>query len=107
MSGGTTGMPKAVVGPHRCLVAAGMQLATWLHPPKNAPQDIALVPLPLFHVYACVGVQSHSIVSRTPMALVPNPRDIGDLLKTIDDRPPDAFQRRAGAVHRAAQSSRR
>ena len=33
MSGGTTGMPKAVVGPHRCLVAAGLQLATWLHPP--------------------------------------------------------------------------
>ena len=91
MSGGTTGVPKAVVGPHRCLVAAGMQLATWLQPPKNAPQDIALVPLPLFHVYACVGVQSHSIVSRTPMALVPNPRDIGDLLKTIATVRPTLF----------------
>ena len=28
MSGGTTGMPKAVVGLHRCLVAAGVQLST-------------------------------------------------------------------------------
>lgn len=91
MSGGTTGMPKAVVGPHRCLVAAGLQLATWLHPPKNAPQDIALVPLPLFHVYACVGVQSHSIISRTPMALVPNPRDLADLLKTIKAVRPTLF----------------
>jgi long-chain acyl-CoA synthetase len=91
MSGGTTGMPKAVVGPHRCLVAAGLQLATWLHPPKNAPQDIALVPLPLFHVYACVGVQSHSLISRTPMALVPNPRDIDDLLKTIKTVRPTLF----------------
>jgi len=91
MSGGTTGVPKAVVGPHRCFVAAGMQLATWLQPPKNAPQDIALVPLPLFHVYACVGVQSHSIMSRTPMALVPNPRDIGDLLKTITTVRPTLF----------------
>ena len=91
MSGGTTGVPKAVVGPHRCLVAAGMQLSNWLHPPKNAPQDIALVPLPLFHVYACVGVQSHSIISRTPMALVPNPRDIGDLLKTITTVRPTLF----------------
>ena len=27
MSGGTTGVPKAVVGPHRCLVAAGLQLS--------------------------------------------------------------------------------
>lgn len=91
MSGGTTGTPKAVVGLHRCLVAAGLQLATWLHPPKNAPQDIALVPLPLFHVYASVGVQSHSLISRTPMALVPNPRDIDDLLKTIKAVRPTLF----------------
>jgi long-chain acyl-CoA synthetase len=91
MSGGTTGVPKAVIGTHRCLVAAGLQLSTWLHPPKNAPQDIALVPLPLFHVYASVGVQSHSIVSRTPMALVPNPRDIADLLKTIKTVRPTLF----------------
>ena len=91
MSGGTTGMPKAVVGLHRCLVAAGVQLATWLQPPKNAGPDIALVPLPLFHVYSCVGVQSHSIVSRTPMALVPNPRDLTDLLKTIKSVRPTLF----------------
>jgi long-chain acyl-CoA synthetase len=91
MSGGTTGMPKAVVGLHRCLVAAGLQLATWLHPPKDAPKDIALMPLPLFHVYASVGVQSHSLISRTPMALVPNPRDIDDLLKTIKTVRPTLF----------------
>jgi long-chain acyl-CoA synthetase len=84
-------MPKAVVGPHRCLVAAGVQLAKWLQPPKGAAQDIALVPLPLFHVYACVGVQGHSFVSRTPMALVPNPRDIADLLKTIKTVRPTLF----------------
>jgi long-chain acyl-CoA synthetase len=94
MSGGTTGVPKAVVGPHRCLVAAGLQLSTWLHPPASAGsnyRDIALVPLPLFHVYAGVGVQSHSIISRTPMALVPNPRDIADLLKTIRTVRPTLF----------------
>jgi long-chain acyl-CoA synthetase len=91
MSGGTTGVPKAVVGLHRCLVAAGLQLSKWLHPPEGAPQDIALVPLPLFHVYACVGVQSHSIISRTPMALVPNARDIADLLKTIETVRPTLF----------------
>ena len=91
MSGGTTGMPKPVVGLHRCLVAAGLQLTKWLHPPKDGPKDIALVPLPLFHVYACVGVQSHSLISRTPMALVPNPRDIEDLLKTIKTVRPTLF----------------
>jgi len=91
MSGGTTGVPKAVVGQHRGLVAAGLQLNMWLHRPEGAPPDIALVPLPLFHVYACVGVQSHSLVSRTAMALVPNPRDIDDLLKTIRTVRPTLF----------------
>jgi len=91
MSGGTTGTPKVVVGPHRCFVTAGVQLSSWLHPPKGAGPDILLVPLPLFHVYACVGAQSHSIVSRTPMALVPNPRDIADLLKTIKTVRPTLF----------------
>ena len=91
MSGGTTGVPKAVVGLHRCLVTAGYQLSRWLHRPAGAPPDIALVPLPLFHVYACVGVQSHSLMSGTPMALVPNPRDIDDLLKTIARVRPTLF----------------
>jgi long-chain acyl-CoA synthetase len=91
MSGGTTGTPKAVVGLHRFFVESGKQLSVWLHRPKGAPEDIALVPLPLFHVYACVGVQSHCFVSRTPMALVPNPLDIADLLKTISRVRPTLF----------------
>ena len=88
LSGGTTGTPKAVVGRHRDLVAAGLQLEAWLTPApeggRHVPRDIALLPLPLFHVYACVGVQSHAVVCRTPLALVPNPRDLDDLLKTIE-----------------------
>jgi long-chain acyl-CoA synthetase len=91
MSGGTTGTPKAVVGLHRSLVAAGSQLTMWLHRPKGAPPDIVLVPLPLFHVYAGVGAQSLSIISRTPMALVPNPRDVTDVLKTIERVQPTLF----------------
>jgi long-chain acyl-CoA synthetase len=91
MSGGTTGTPKAVVGLHRCLVAAGVQLNVWLQPPEGSHQDIALVPLPLFHVYACVGVQSHAFVGRTALALVPNPRDLDDLLKTIKQVRPTLF----------------
>ena len=91
MSGGTTGTPKVVMGLHKCFVAAGEQLKVWLHRPEDAPEDIALVPLPLFHVYACVGVQSHSVIGRTPMALVPNPRDIDDLLTTITRVRPTLF----------------
>jgi long-chain acyl-CoA synthetase len=96
LSGGTTGTPKAVVGRHRHLVAAGLQLDAWLRPPETAGKaagssDVALVPLPLFHVYACAGAQTHALISRTPVALVPNPRDIDDLLKTIKQVRPTLF----------------
>jgi long-chain acyl-CoA synthetase len=90
LSGGTTGTPKAVPGKHRHLVAAGLQLKAWLNPPGDA-RDIVLLPLPLFHVYACVGAQSHALVSRTPLALVPNPRDLQDLLRTIEHVKPTLF----------------
>lgn len=99
VSGGTTGTPKAVIGRHRDLVAAGLQLNAWLSPAKAGHDstdsgtrgDIALMPLPLFHVYACVGGQSNAIVGRTPLALVPNPRDLDDLLNTIERIKPTLF----------------
>ncbi len=93
MSGGTTGTPKAVVGTHRGMVQAGLQLKTWLQPPGSDSQsrDITVVALPLFHVYANVGIQSHAITGRIPMALVPNPRDIDDLLKCFATVRPTLF----------------
>ncbi|HKY20540.1 MAG TPA: AMP-binding protein [Vicinamibacterales bacterium] len=92
MSGGTTGTPKAVVGLHRCLVAAGLQLKTWLQSPEpTSTQDITVAALPLFHVYACVGIQSHAVTGRIPIVLVPNPRDIDDLLKTVTSVRPTLF----------------
>jgi long-chain acyl-CoA synthetase len=46
-------------------------------------RNVIMVPLPLFHVYANVGVQGLAFVAGNPMSLVPNPRDIPDLLATI------------------------
>jgi long-chain acyl-CoA synthetase len=46
-------------------------------------KDRILLPLPLFHVYANVGVQGLAMVGGNPMALVPNPRDIDDVLASI------------------------
>jgi len=42
-----------------------------------------MLPLPLFHVYANVGVQPMAFVAPNPLTLVPNPRDLDDLLATI------------------------
>jgi long-chain acyl-CoA synthetase len=90
-SGGTTGTPKGVVGLHRHYVAAGRQLYEWTKSAKKPWVDVIMLPLPLFHVYANVGVQPLAFVGPNPISLVPNPRDIDDLLKTIQAVKPAFF----------------
>ena len=82
-SGGTTGTPKGVVGAHHGLVKAGLQLRAWLQSTLAEWHDTLMLPLPLFHVYGCTGVQSLAFVHHLPLALIPNPRDIGALLQAI------------------------
>jgi long-chain acyl-CoA synthetase len=90
-SGGTTGTPKGVVGLHRHYVAAGIQLRAWTRSVLTPWTDVIMLPLPMFHVYANVGVQSLALLSRAPLSLVPNPRDLADLLKTIGQLKPAFF----------------
>ena len=91
MSGGTTGTPKGVVGLHRAYVTAGLQLREWIQSACQDWQDTLMLPLPLFHVYANVGVLSLALVSHNTLALVPNPRDLDDLLKQIAKVRPSFF----------------
>jgi long-chain acyl-CoA synthetase len=90
-SGGTTGTPKGVLGLHRHYVAAGLQLYAWTKSAKERWVDVIMLPLPMFHVYANVGVQPLAFVGPNPLSLVPNPRDIDDLLKTIKQVKPAFF----------------
>ena len=89
-SGGTTGTPKGVIGLHRHYVTSGLQIQAWT---KSALgwNDTILLPLPLFHVYANVGAQSLAFIGGNPLALVPNPRDISDVLKTTERVQPACF----------------
>jgi long-chain acyl-CoA synthetase len=91
MSGGTTGSPKGVVGLHRSLVTSGLQIRSWLSPILGEWEDRVLIPLPLFHVYANAGGQTLSLIGHNPMVLVPNPRDLDDVVATIDRTRPALF----------------
>src|SRR5438270_11314298 len=71
MSGGTTGTPKGVLGRHAAYLYAGLQELAWVRS-ALASGDVIFLPLPLFHVYANVGVQSLAFVNANPLALVPN-----------------------------------
>ena len=83
MSGGTTGTPKGVVGTHRGMVTAGLQLQAWLSPAMHEWVDTIMMPLPLFHTYGNTGVQSLALINHNPVSLIPNPRELGDLLHEI------------------------
>jgi long-chain acyl-CoA synthetase len=82
-SGGTTGTPKAALGTHRSLFIAGLQIRTWLKNVLDDWTDIIMLNMPLFHAYGLVGVFATGLVGRNPFALIPNPRDLDDLLTTI------------------------
>jgi long-chain acyl-CoA synthetase len=79
------------VGLHRHYVAAGLQLYEWTKSAKKPWVDNIMLPLPLFHVYANVGVQPMAFVGPNPLSLVPNPRDIDDVLATIKRVKPAFF----------------
>ncbi|MCO6453004.1 MAG: long-chain fatty acid--CoA ligase [Caldilineales bacterium] len=83
-TGGTTGLSKAAVGTHLGMVKSGMQIFEWFKNTLGEWDDVFLTSLPLFHVFAAVGVQMAALTARGTMALVPNPRDLDDVIDTIE-----------------------
>ncbi len=89
-SGGTTGEPKAAVALHRNLVANILQMRAWLHDCKDG-QEVTLVAMPLFHVYAMVAGMGFAIKGGNTNVLVPDPRDMKDLFANINKHSPTIF----------------
>ena len=91
MSGGTTGTPKGVLGRHAAYTLTGLQVSAWTASVLGVADSVLMLPLPMFHVYANVGVQALAFVTGNPLALVPNPRDLDDLIATIRKVKPSFF----------------
>ncbi|HEX7793602.1 MAG TPA: AMP-binding protein, partial [Vicinamibacterales bacterium] len=83
MSGGTTGVAKGVLGRHSAYVQGALQVQAWVRSVLGEGESVIMLPLPLFHVYANVGIQGLALLTGNPISLVPNPRDLPDLLATI------------------------
>jgi long-chain acyl-CoA synthetase len=82
-TGGTTGTPKAAVGTHHALLISGLQLRAWFKNIVAEWTDILMLNMPLFHVYGLVGVFVSGLLGHEPLVVVPNPRDMNDVLATI------------------------
>ncbi len=91
-TGGTTGVSKGAVGPHRSLVANTLQCRAWL---KGVEQpeggDVTLLALPLFHAYGLIVGMMSSIQAGAALVLIPNPRDLKDVLRSIDRYRPSLY----------------
>jgi long-chain acyl-CoA synthetase len=81
-SGGTTGISKGAIGLHRNLVANAIQIRSWM-PNAVDGKEVVLMAIPLFHVYGLVAGMLFAIYSGAAMVMIPNPRDIKDVLSSI------------------------
>ncbi len=91
-TGGTTGTSKAAMSTHHALVANTLQQSAFLTVdgvPGN--EELMLGAIPLFHVFGMVAVLSVGMSIGTRIILVPNARDIDDVLGVIDKFQPTLF----------------
>ncbi len=89
-SGGTTGISKAAIALHRNVVANTLQMRAWM-PTVEDGKEIMLMAIPLFHVYGMVAGMHFSMATGATMVMVPNPRDIPDVLDNINKYHPTIF----------------
>jgi long-chain acyl-CoA synthetase len=82
-SGGTTGTPKGAVGSHHSLVMTAMQICSWASPVLEQWEDKVALTMPLFHVFGCVGALGTAMVNHSSCVLIPNPRDLTDVVQSI------------------------
>jgi long-chain acyl-CoA synthetase len=81
-SGGTTGISKGAVALHRNVVANTVQMKEWFVTSEEG-KEIYLMAIPLFHVYGMVAGMAVAMACGASMVMIPNPRDLKDVLENI------------------------
>lgn len=89
-SGGTTGISKAAIATHGNLVANTLQIKSWLPSVKEGAETV-LMAIPMFHVYGMIAGMSFGVAAASTLVMVPNPRDMGDVLGSISKYRPTIY----------------
>ncbi|MGQ9599647.1 MAG: long-chain-fatty-acid--CoA ligase [Anaerolineae bacterium] len=89
-TGGTTGVSKGAQLTHRNLVANAIQTRWWMWDSKEG-QEILMTALPLFHSYGMTVCMNHGIYLGATLILIPNPRILDHILKSINKHKPTLF----------------
>lgn len=80
-TGGTTGVSKGAILTHKNIMVNAYQCKVWVNPPEAS--EITMTQIPLFHCYGMTTCLNLSILVAATMLLVPDPRDLKDVIKTI------------------------
>lgn len=84
-TGGTTGVAKGAMLTNRNLVANMEQIRAWMNPYLKEKEEIALSPLPMYHIFAFT-VNALALMSiGTLTVLITNPRDLSTVIGAFKD----------------------
>jgi long-chain acyl-CoA synthetase len=90
-TGGTTGLSKGAMLSHRNLIANAMQTRSRLGNTIIEGEEIFVAPLPIYHIYAFMINLVVYFERGGCSILIPNPRDIAALIKTLSEHPFTGF----------------
>jgi long-chain acyl-CoA synthetase len=85
-TGGTTGVSKGATLTHRNVVANILQTEAWFKPVLDtvgSQQLVVVCALPLYHIFALTICYMMGARMGTLNVLIPNPRDLAGLVKTL------------------------
>ena len=89
-TGGTTGLSKGAIGLHRNLVANAIMVSKWITDWQYG-KDSLLGAIPFFHSYGMVTAVIFTPAIGGRIVIVPNPRDLPDVLSSINKYKPAYF----------------
>ena len=89
-TGGTTGISKGAQLTHKNLVANAIQTRWWMFDSKEG-QEVMMTALPLYHSYSMTVCMNHTIYLAGTQILIPNPRIMDHVLKSIDKHKPTLY----------------
>jgi long-chain acyl-CoA synthetase len=90
-TGGTTGVAKGAMLTNRNMIANMLQMKTWMNVNLQEGKEIALAPLPMYHIFAFTVNCLAMIALGAKTILVTNAKDINSLLKDFKNNEVSVF----------------
>jgi long-chain acyl-CoA synthetase len=88
-TGGTTGVSKGAQLTHQNILVNAYQCKVWLD--AEEAEEVSLTALPLYHSFAMTTCMNLDTLIGAAMLLIPDPRDLEDVLKNITKHKPTVY----------------